>query len=361
MRVCNRCVMDETAENITFFNDGCSFCKGFIAKEASRSGRQDLQQRFLSDVKACGKGKKYDCIIGVSGGVDSAYALHLAIENGLRPLAVHMDNGWNSNLAQENIENLINKTGVDFQTNVLNWLTYKRLMQSFFDADVIDIELLYDNAMRAVNWRAAAKYGVKYILSGVNTSTEGMSMPQGWNWNKTDKYNMVRISRRFSGTGLETFPALSTIEYAWHLLRGRRWIPFLDYFEYDKEKATKLLIEKYGYRPYPYKHYESIFTRFYQGHLLPEKFNVDKRKLHLSNLIVTGQMDRTEAEAKVAENPYNSRVELVHDTDYFLKKMGWKAEALEEYLKRPPISHAKYGSEAFIYPIIQVLRKYVVK
>jgi hypothetical protein len=299
--------------------------------------------------------------MGLSGGVDSSWALYLAVESGLKPLAVHMDNGWDSELAQQNIENLVRKLNVDLHTHVIDWEEYRQLQQAFFDADVIDIELLYDNAMLAVNYEMAAKHSVKYILAGTNQSTEGMSMPPTWNWLKYDKKNIESIWHRFgNGTRIKTFPSIGIFDLAFfYVMRGVKWISFLDYFQYDKAHAMGSLHTNFGYRPYPYKHYESIFTRFYQGYLLPEKFGVDKRRLHLSTLIISGQMTRDAAIEILDEHPYPSEHDLKQDIEYFLKKMRWSRRQLEDYLERPQKTHDVYGSEQKLWDRLAGIRRYL--
>lgn len=350
--------MDTTAADITFNADGsCNYCSEFLEKLKSyqpieETERERRLQDLINRIKLDGLNKEYDCIIGISGGADSAYVLYLAKKYGLRPLAVHMDNGWDSELAANNITNLVRKLDVDLYTHVIDWEEYKSLMQSFFEADVIDIELLYDNAMLEINYQLAAKYGVKWVLAGTNTTTEGMGMPLNWNWFKFDKKNIKKIGKRFSGIKLNTFPAIGTLGYIKYRFINRiQWISFLDYVDYYKPKCLQTLIEELEYRPYPYKHYESVFTRFYQGYILPEKFKVDKRKLHLSTLICSGQMTRAEAVEKMNQSPYPSLAELKADKEYFLKKMGWTTDRLEEYLAKPEVAHTFYGSEMQLYRI----------
>lgn len=367
LRECTRCVMNESANDIHFDALGqCNYCTDMInkLKNFQPSDPDALKIKFdnlLSRVKKSGKGKRYDCIVGVSGGADSAYVLYLAKQHGLRPLAVHMDNGWNSELAVNNIENLVRKLGVDLYTHVINWQEYRALQQAFFDADVIDIELLYDNAMLAVNYQLATKYGIHYILAGTNTTTEGMRMPTQWNWFKFDKKNIRAIARR-SNAKIKSMPTLSVLEYAWYrFVRHIQWIDFLDYVDYYKPKCLQELQEKIGYRPYPYKHYESIFTRFYQGYLLPKKFGVDKRRLHLSTLICSGQMKREEAKKLLEESPYPEVDDLKSDIDYFLKKMNWSENDLDLYLARKPIPHEQYPSESSTAQKLNRLYKKTIK
>lgn len=352
LQECTYCVMNESANDIHFDSLGqCNYCTDMLKKLESfqPANEADLKIKFnnlLDKVKKSGKGQRYDCIIGVSGGADSAYVLYLAKQHGLRPLAVHMDNGWNSELAVNNIENLVRKLDVDLYTHVIDWQEYRALQQAFFDADVIDIELLYDNAMLAVNYKLAAKYGIKYILAGTNTTTEGMKIPKHWNWFKFDKRNINAIARR-NHVKIKSMPTISIIQYAWYrFVRHIEWVDFLDYVDYHKPTCLRELQDKIGYRPYPYKHYESIFTRFYQGYLLPKKFKVDKRRLHLSSLICSGQIQKVEAKKLLSESPYPDFDDLESDIDYFLKKMNWTNSDLKAYLERPPKSHHNYKSDA---------------
>jgi len=348
--------MDTSAKDIVFNEDGtCNFCANFISQSGGviheNAGVKEAKLKALvSEIKRKGRGKKYDCIVGVSGGVDSSWVLAKAVQLELRPLAVHMDNGWNSELAQNNIENLVNGLGVDLHTHVINWIEYKALMQAFFDANVIDIELLYDNAMLAVNYHMANYHGIDYILSGSNQATEGMVMPQGWNWFKYDKSNIKKIAKKFGNVKIRTFPSIGTLDYIWlRLLKGIKWISILDLMDYNKFRAMDELQKNYGYKPYPYKHYESIFTRFYQGYILPEKFSVDKRRLHLSTLIISGQITREKALDGLKGIPYLSEKERDDDIKYFIKKMGWDNQKLGTYIKDKEIQHATYGSELWLW------------
>jgi N-acetyl sugar amidotransferase len=352
--------MDAGVPGIRFDAEGrCNYCTDMLARSralrtATPEQRAADLARLVERIKRAGRGKRYDCVVGVSGGVDSTWALLQVIELGLRPLAVHMDNGWNSELAQHNIEQMVKRSGVDLYTHVIDWREYRKLMQAFFDADVVDVELLYDNAMAAVNLQQASAFGVKYILSGVNQATEGMRMPPGWNWFKRDRRNILAIWRRFGdGSRLRTFPAVGTLQTLFYThARGIEWLSFLDYFDYDKPRALAELKDRFGYKPYPYKHYESVFTRFYQGYILPRKFGIDKRRLHFSTLVVSGQMSREAALADLQRLPYPNEQALEQDITYFLKKMRWTRAQLDEYLARPGKPHALYGSEHPVYRIV---------
>lgn len=343
--------MDTSASDIRFDADGvCNYCTEYLVTherylEPDPVLRERRLEALVAEVKAAGRGKPYDCIIGISGGVDSSWALVKAVELGLRPLAVHMDNGWNAEVAQNNIANLVRGLGVDLHTHVIDWPEYRGLMETFFAADVIDVELLYDNAVGGVNFQLAKKHGLKFLLNGTNVATEGMRMPPGWNWFKYDKRNIAGISRRFGGPKLKSFPTISTVDYIGYHLKGIRWYSFLDYFVFTKTDALDLLTSKYGYKPYPFKHYESVFTRFYQGFILPNKFGVDKRRLHLSTLIMNGEMSREAAIDAMDGIAYASERLLRDDTKYFLKKMGWTQDKLDTYIARSEKPHDAYPSE----------------
>ncbi len=358
--------MDCSASDIIFYgNKGCNYCLELSSNfEKTGINNAKLQKekldQLLESIKKKGRNKRFDCIVGVSGGVDSSWVLIKAIESGLRPLAVHMDNGWNSELAQNNIANLVNTLGVELYTHVIDWPEYKGLMQGFFDADVLDVELLYDNAMLSVNYSQAKQHGIKYILSGDNAATEGMRMPPGWNWFKFDKRNIKGIGRK-NKISLKTFPSVGTIGYFYYeFIRRINWVHFLDLFNFNKTHALEILESNYGYKRYPYKHYESIFTRFYQGYILPRKFGVDKRKMHLSNLIVSGEMLREDALDLIDNIPYPSVEDQENDIKYFLKKMNWSRSDLDNYIKRSPVPHDFYKSEKRLWEFAKNMHKVLI-
>ena len=349
--------MDESAIDIVFYSDlSCDYCSDFLSTHASQTQKNVDLSILIDEVKRDGAGKPYDCIVGVSGGVDSSYVLSLVVEQGLRPLAVHLDNGWNSDLAVSNINNLVKKLNVDLYTHVIDWNENKDLQRSFISADVVDIELLMDNAMLALNYRLASKYKLKYILSGSNAATEGIKMPRSWNWRKYDARNIKAIHKKYGKVKIKTHKLISVVDFLiYSIFKKIKWVAFLDYFEYEKEKALCHLEKNYGYRRYPYKHYESIFTRFYQGYILPEKFGIDKRKLHLSNLVVTNQISRDEALKTLSEKPYASDKELSDDYEYVIKKLGYTKSEFQEYIKRPRVCHSKFPNSDGFWNILKKL------
>jgi len=354
--------MDTSAKEISFDNNNyCNFCTEFtISYSRYENYSKDKLNKLFYKIKNNKTNSNYDCIIGISGGVDSSWTLIKAIENDLKPLAVHVDNGWNSELAQNNISNLIKGLNVDLFTLVIDWEEYRNLMKSFFAANVVDIELLYDNAIFAVNYQQANKHKLNYILAGTNHATEGMRIPSNWNWYKYDKRNIFDINNRFVKTKIKTFPSFSTINYLkYHFINRIQWVHFLDYFEYNKLEAINYLKKNFAFKSYPYKHYESIFTRFYQGYILPKKFKIDKRRVHLSNLIVSNQISRKEAVTYLESNPYHQN-DLKSDKEYFLKKMDWTEKDLNNYLSEPEVKHDYYKSENQLWNNLSKLYQYIL-
>jgi N-acetyl sugar amidotransferase len=350
--------MDTTAPDITFDENGvCNYCTDFLRRiEASKARMGDMgasRDEFINAVKAAGTGHEYDCVVGVSGGVDSSYALYLAVQYGLRPLAVHLDNGWNSELASHNITRLVESLGVELYTHVIDWEENRDLQLSFFKANVLDIELLMDNAMLKLNYSQASRFGLKHILAGTNLMTEGMRFPAGWTHFKFDARNIRRIHRQFGSVPIRTHPLISTSQYVWYeYARGIKWVSFLDYVEYNKADALGLLQSEVGYRPYPYKHYESVFTRFYQAVILPEKFGYDKRRVHLGTLVASGQMSRDEALRLLAEPTYPDAAQREQDRVFVMKKLGFSEESFAQYMATPEVPHEHYGSERWLWDIL---------
>lgn len=357
---CSRCLMSNEADpDFVVTKSGCNYCDEFIDHNSNNKVKPNTWKNLASEIKFHGKKKKYDCIVGVSGGVDSSYVLKLAKDSGLRPLAVHMDNGWNSELAQNNIHNLVESLDVDFHAYIIDWNEYKSLMEAFFSSDVVDVELLYDNAMYAVNYRLARKYRIKYILGGMNTSTEGFRIPNSWNWFKLDGRNIKDIAKN-NNVKIKSFPLYNTKQFLTdYFIRKIRWENPLDLIkEYNKESVLEELEREHGYTRYEYKHFESVFTRFYQGYILPIKFKIDKRKVHLSNLVLTNQLDIDEAKS-ILNTPIYSETNLRLDTRYFLDKLDWDNTKLLSYLNRPRKEHNEFKSERKRYfKLLNIYKKF---
>lgn len=307
---CVRCIMDSRVDpQLALDGAGlCNHCRRYDALVSARvlkgaEGRA-YAERLAARIRAAGRGRDYDCIVGVSGGVDSTYVAHVAKELGLRPLAVHFDNGWNSELAVANIEKVLRTLGIDLQTYVVDWEEFRDLQVAFLRASTPDGEIPSDHAINALLWRTAAKLGIRFILSGMNFTTEALSVPH-WAYGHSDWRYIKDVHRRFGTVPLRTYPHFTLGYLAWvNLVRRVRTVSILNYLDYDKAEAMALLQSKLGWVYYGGKHHESIYTRFYQGYVLPRKFGVDKRYGHLSDLINAGQMTRAAALAEVADPPY---------------------------------------------------------
>lgn len=338
--------MEATTPGIQFDADGfCNYCREFDARNArpwkDDREREEALLRVAEQIRREGKDREYDCIIGVSGGVDSTYAAYIAKQIGLRALAVHLDNGWDSELAVKNIENVLNRMGFDLYTHVIEWVEFRDLQRSFIQASVIDIEMLTDHAITALLYTQAAKRKIRFIVSGSNTATEG-SMPTRWIYKKLDLKNIKAIHKKHGTVPIRTFPRQSLYMRLYNMkVRRIQIVPILNYIDYRKERAIETLEQKIGWKNYGGKHYESIFTRFYQGYILPNKFDVDKRRPHYSNLIRSGQMIRNHALDLLQEPIYPEKM-AQEDRCYVLKKLGFSEEEFELYLSAPEVPHTVF-------------------
>ncbi|ABM70699.1 N-acetyl sugar amidotransferase [Prochlorococcus marinus] len=359
---CVNCLLNDSLSNVFIDNSNiCNFCKSYSKRKKQNNDKQ-LKKIALTNILNKIKdnnNKKYDCIVGVSGGLDSSTVLIKAKELGLRCLAVHMDNGWDEPLSQRNIEIILKATGFDYETWVIDWEEYRDLQKAYIASDLIDIEMLYDNAAFAVNFYFAQKYKVKTILSGENIATEGISMPKEWSWQKYDATNILSIAKSANIT-LKTFPYIRFRRVLLAKILGINRIPLLNYIEYSKEIALEKLIPL-GYQPYPYKHYESVFTRFYQGEILPRKFNIDKRLIHLSSLIQNESITKKEAKKELNKHPYLDLLKLKKDRKFICKKLKLSESDFESYLKRPERSHLNFKSHARLVIIFAKVIKFIFR
>lgn len=352
-RICRRCVMDTTDEDIRFDEDGvCNHCHSYDrdarARLLSGSRARVALDELLSDIRRHGRGKPYDCVIGVSGGVDSTYVAYLSRQLGLRPLAVHLDNGWNSELAVANIANTLKALDIDLYTHVIDWEEFRSIHLAFLRAGVINSEIPTDHAILATLYHVAANQGIRYVLSGSNTSTEGV-LPYSWVYNNKDLRHIRAICRRFGVRKFRTFPTMGLVKYLYYtLVHGVREIPLLNYVKYDKAAAKQTIATELQWRDYGGKHFESVYTAFYQAYILPHKFGVDKRRAHLSSLVANGQLSRESAlrELATAALPLSKVAE--YET-FVAKKLGMSLDAFRALMRQSPVSHLAYPNNAWLY------------
>lgn len=326
-RVCVQCVMDTSDPEITFDENGvCNHCHDYDKRVDNEVLKGDFAKqelaRKIAQIKREGRGKKYDCILGLSGGVDSSYVAYLTKKFGLRPLAVHVDNGWNSEPAVRNIENIVSILGLDLYTRVLDWEEFRRLQLAFLRASTPDSEIPTDHAIVSTLYQMCEKHGVRWIMDGSNVVTEIMS-PATWSHGHGDWRYIKHLNDNFGGASLDSYPHYDYYDLTEKYMRRLRLerFPILNYIDYDKFKAIEVLKTELGWQPYGGKHYESIYTRFYQGHILPQKFGFDKRRSHLSCLVRDGRVTRQEALNEM-QKPALDEDQVAEDQKFVIKKLG---------------------------------------
>ncbi len=349
-RICTRCIMDSSDKFIVFDESGvCNHChkfdnvlkKNWFPNEQGRLKLEVLAQKIKKD----GKGKEFDSVMGLSGGVDSSYVAYQAKKLGLRPLAIHVDCGWNSELAVKNIENIVNKLGFELYTHVVDWAEMRDLQSAFLEAGVPNLDIPQDHAIASSVFKMARKHGIRYLLSGSNFATEGI-LPSSWGYTHLDTYHVKSIHKQFGKLKLKRYPFLPSTLYYWYIrLNFIKRVAFLNYLPYNKNEAIKTLSSELGWRSYGSKHCESLFTAFFQTYYLPHKFGFDKRRAHLSSLIVSDQMTREEALKIMKESVSDEKVE--EEKIYFAKKLGYTLDDFEAIMRREPKDHFDYPYSRF--------------
>lgn len=355
-QICSNCVMDTSDSRITFDEKGvCDHCNDFYNNvlpgwHTDERGRAQLEN-VIGKIKKEGKAREFDCILGLSGGVDSSYLLHLAVkEFGLRPLVFHVDGGWNSELAVHNIQVLVDKLGVELYTNVINWEEMRDFQLAFFKSGVPHLDIPQDHAFIATLYNFANKHKIKYILNGGNISTECVRNPMEWLYYGTDMAQINDIRKRFGTVKMETYPFSSILRHKIYLryIRGVQVIKPLNYVPYIKQDALKLLEREYGWKVYPQKHFESRFTKFFEGYWLSERFGFDTRRVQLSSLILTGQMAREEA-LEILKNPAYDSLTIDEDFKYIATKLGITVGELREYFNMPKKFYWDYKNQEAMF------------
>lgn len=349
--------MDTSDSNIVFDSRGwCDYCNNYQNNilphwHTDELGRRELTsivERIVHD----GKGKDHDCLIGISGGVDSSYVAYLAKQNGLRPLLFHVDTGWNSQKSVNNIEKMVDGLGFDLHTEVVNWQEMQDLQLAFFKAQVPHIDTPQDHAIFASLYNFAAQNGFKYILTGANYSTECVREPLEWHYHASDLRQLKDIHHRFGKRPLKTFPLcdIFTFKLYYRFLKGIEVLKPVNCVPFIKEEVMQELVDKFGWQKYAHKHYESRFTRFYEGYWLPTKFGFDKRRAHFSSLILTGQLSREEALARLAKKAYDEET-LAQDFEYIASKLGLTVAELKAIMAGENKNYRDYKSSM---PLIEL-------
>ena len=358
-KMCTRCIMDESDPDIVFDNNGvCNHCHQYdynLEKYGYNEKNRDNFIKKIEEIKRYGKGKKYDCIIGISGGVDSSFLLHLAVTNGLRPLAVHVDAGWNTDTAVENIHRLCKKLNINLHTIVVDWATMMELQRAYMYSGLANLDIPQDHAFLAATYKYALKHNIKYMLNGGNMATESI-MPKSWGYTWLDFKQIKAVFKIHARNGnLKLYPHFNVIPY--YLIKRRiKRVNLLDSIPYSKKMAIDLLHSNYGWEYYGGKHFESRFTKFFQSHYLPEKFGYDKRRAHLSSMIVNGEISREDALIEMENDNFYLEETMIEDRDYVLKKLDIPLKDWEQIMKSKNKSAADYPSSVFVFKIIDYLK-----
>lgn len=351
-QICNVCIMDTTDPEIVFDETGqCNHCKAYEEYYESHINYpislKDRERLMVDKIKKDGIGNDYDCIMGISGGVDSSYLAYYATNVlGLRVMAVHVDAGWNSELAVSNIENIVKKLDIDLHTIVIDWEEIRDLQRSFFLASVPNCDTPQDHAFVAGMYREAVKFKHKHVLNGGNMATESI-LPNYWGYSSQDKTHLMDVHRKFGQVKLKSYPTLSFLQRyfiypKYYKFKVHRPLELIDY---NKEKAKKYLMANLGWRDYGGKHYESKFTKLFQAYYLPEKFGFDKRRAHLASLVASKQMSRDEALEEMKEPLYDP-IELEEDRDFLIKKLGFSTSEWEKIMNDKPKTEHDYKNES---------------
>ncbi len=336
---CTCCVMDTTDSKITFDEKGvCDFCNDYYNNILPHWKAQledtELLMKTAAKIKEDTKGQKYDCIIGMSGGVDSSYLCYVAKEiMGLNPLIYVVDTGWNLDVANKNIDRVVNALGLDMYKEVVDWDEMRDLQLAFFKAQVPYQDLPQDHAIFAGLYNYAVKHKIKYVLTGANNATECIRPPIEWVYQNDLK--MIRdIHKKFGTKPLKKLPMCGMLKYRiyYPYVKGMKRVAPLNMVEYDKEKVKAFLVERFGWQPYENKHYENIFTRFYEGYYLPHKFGYDKRKCYFSNEILAGTMTREQALAELENSPYDEET-MMSDMAFIAEKLGITTEEFKTIIE----------------------------
>lgn len=352
-QLCSRCIMDDTVPGISFDDKGvCPYCKiqDEIDKKYPLNEDSEAKLKQLANkISKAGKGKKYDCIVGVSGGRDSTFTLYNTVKLGLHPLVVHFDNGWNSEIAVQNIKNATKKLNVDLYTHVADWEEFKDLQRAFLKASVSDAEVPTDWIIFSVLFKVAAKEKIKYLIHGHSFRTEGTT-PLTWTY--MDGRYVKHIHKKIGSGKTRSFPVMGLMEYLYYtLIRRIQQERILYYIPYDEKKVIDLITKELNWKDYGGKHHESKYTAFFQGYILTRKFNIDKRKLHYSALIRSGQLTREQALIKIQIDPYTGGEELL---DYCLKKLDFTKAEFDLIMNEPPKSFLDYKS---YYSFIKFMKR----
>ncbi len=363
-KICTRCIMDnKTDPSLTFDENGvCNLCHEFD-EYVSRFPQTEEEKKvvfdsLISQMKQDGKGKKYDCVLGISGGVDSAYLAYIAKKAGLRILAVHVDAGWDTDIAAENIRKLCSKLDIELHTIVVDWETMKELQRAYMFSGLIGLDVPQDHVFMAATFKFARKYRIKYMLNGSNYQTEGI-LPSINGYAAID-YKNIRDVYKKCGRGkcsLRKYPKMSLLTYSFAYVGKTKRVNLLNYVSYSKKEAIDFLHKEFDWNYYGGKHWESRFTKFYQAYYLPRKYGYDKKRAHISSLIVGGELTREEGLRDMEDNSLYTESQMLEDRDYILKKLEISMEEWEGIMSAPGKTEDDYKNNKKIMQTLINIKK----
>ncbi len=366
-QICNRCVMDTSDEDITFDKQGnCNHCTHFLESIQINKYKKGISEKqwegVLKKIKEKGKNRKYDCLVGISGGVDSSYVAHLCKEYGLRPVLLHFNNGWNTELGEENVKIMSKKLGFDLIEDKVNWEEFKQIQLAFLKSSIVDLEIPTDLGILGINYKIAKQYNIPTILSGGNFSAEGI-LPLTWGYHMKADMKLYRHIIKKYGNALKikhTPTAGFWDNFYIKFIEGIKTIYPLNYIDYDKDKMRSFLIKEYGFKDYGWKHQESSITGFWQGYVMPKKYNMDLRRATLSSQICAGQISRNEA-LEILKSPAYDVEKAKKEKEIIAKKWDLSLEKFEEYLNQTPKTYKDFPNRKkmidFFYTIYFKLKK----
>ncbi len=355
-KVCKTCLMDDSDTEISFSSTGCNHCDSAKNNLITHFNTIDNYKKvFFQNLDKLKKSNE-QCIVGLSGGIDSSYLVVKLNEYGIQTKSIHLDNHWNSPLASDNIFKLVTKLNLDFKTIVLDWEDFKKQQLSLIYANVVDLENATDHAIFSTLYKESINNKCAPIYHGVNITTENI-MPMSWIHKKHDARNLKDIFNTFYPNTKRQFPFMSTASVIYNKrVNGIKWISALDFFDYDKKAAEDYLVKNFGFIVPKRKHEESLITKIYQRLILPLKFNIDKRKAHYSSMIVSNQISRDEGMSLISQ-PLYTKLELINDLNIFLNKLDITEEEFIIYLSTPPVSHLNYKNDKFVTDLISNIKK----
>tara|TARA_B100000575_G_scaffold292914_1_gene302680 strand:+ start:1025 stop:2137 length:1113 start_codon:yes stop_codon:yes gene_type:complete len=364
---CKECLMNDSITEFKIVKEGlCNFCIdwknnkkkiGNFTDEQISANLLSLKETILKNPNKSG----YDCVVGLSGGTDSSYVVYQLWKLKLNPLIIHMDNGWNSKISNQNINKILEKTKFDYKTLILNWEEFKDLQRAFLYAGVPDIELLTDHAIFSYILNFAIKNNIKFIISGVNYATEHSVVPS-WGWRKDDFSHIKKIHKKYGKLKIKSFPKMYPFKKFFYekILKKITYIDLLDYLNYNSHEAKKILKDEFDWNDYGGKHHESFFTKFFQGYILPKKFNIDKRILHYSCLIRNKEISKEDAIGMI-KLPFLETQKIDEYKNFFLKKLNLSHEEFDSIMSENPKRHSDYDINLYDNFIFRLAKKSVKK